>query len=315
MGLSREGKEAGRDGEGDVRMPDLTRPRYGFSHTADSALTSLSRAGVAAGRITVKSAGPGWQAGRVVWQEPAPGEPLTADKDVKLKIAGEGLFYYLPTGMRDNAGDTELGAEELAALFDDPVEKAAYLIRQGGLYFDVRPENRYGCARWIRLFGIEPRDWPEEMWHPLATLLPWLHVRAGTEAGLRQALRTLLGLEVRRIGRRARVTRLAAGQASRLGERASQLGVDLVAGDGLEDEAALALTLGPISLDEYARQRTAEGEARLARVLRLVVPCHLECSVDWLVGDEGRAPRLGEAEENSVLGVNSHLGLEAVVGV
>src|SRR3712207_4062757 len=90
MGLSREGKEAGRDGEGDVRMPDLTRPRYGFSHTADSALTSLSRAGVAAGRITVKSAGPGWQAGRVVWQEPAPGEPLTADKDVKLKIAGEG---------------------------------------------------------------------------------------------------------------------------------------------------------------------------------------------------------------------------------
>lgn len=316
MGVRREADETAReDGESTPLMPDLTRPRYGFSHTVDSALTSLSRMGVAAGRITLKAEGPGWQSSRVVGQDPPPGTALTADKDVKLKVAGEGLFYYLPTGMRDEAREIELGAQELTALFDDPVEKAAYFVRQGGLYFDLRPENSLGCARWIRLFGIAPEDWPREKWGHLAALLPWLHVLAGTETGVRLALKMLLGLEVRRISWRPRVTRLSAEQLSGLGASASHLGVDLLVGDGLEDEAAMALTLGPVSLDEYESQRDGDGEARLARVLRLVVPCHLEWSVDWLVGDESKSPRLGEAGENSVLGVNSYLGSEAEVRV
>lgn len=316
MGVSGRNDGAGRDGSGaPQKMPDLTRPRFGFSHTADSALTSLARAGVAAERITVRAAGAGWQDGRVVWQDPPPNHPLPPDKSVSLKVAGEGVFYYLPTGMRDAVREVELGAMELAEIFDDPVEKAAYFVRRGGLHFDVRPENPLGCARWIRLFGVAPEDWPREKWGRLAVLLPWLHVLAGTEAGLRLALRMLLGLEVRSIGRRPRVTRLGASQRSALGDHASQLGVDLIVGDGLEDEAAFLLTLGPVTLEEYERHRTAEGEAHIARVLRLVVPYHLECSVDWLVGDQSRAPQLGDAVENSVLGINSHLGWEASVRV
>lgn len=308
-------------------MPDLTRPRYGFSHTADSALTSLSRMGIAPERITVKSGGPGWRGGRVVEQEPKAGTVLTSDKPVQLTVGGEGLFHYLPTGMRDEPSARQLGVEgsvavfaalervlsvrKLTALFDDPVEKAAYFVRQAGLYFDVRPENAWGCARWIRLFGVEPDEWPREVWGRLAALLPWLHVLAGTETGLRLALKLLLDLDLKRIGWTPRVTRLGAEQLSVLGQRASQLGVDIVVGDGLEDEAAMRLTLGPVSLEAYGRHQSEKGLRDLARALRLVVPCHLEYEVDWLVGDDTVAPRLGEAGENSVLGINSHLGWKA----
>lgn len=328
MGVNRE-SGAGAGGPA-PRMPDLTRPRYGFSQTADSALTGLSRMGIAPERITLKAGGPGWRDKRVVEQKPAAGTALTSDKTVQLTVGGEGLFHYLPTGMRDEPSAEQLGVEgavalfavlervlsvrKLTALFDDPVEKAAYFVRQGGLYFDVRPENGLGCARWIRLFGVVPEDWPRASWGQLAALLPWLHVLAGTEPGLRLALRLLLGLELKRISWQPRVTRLGAEQLSGLGRRASQLGVDLVVGDGLEDEAAMRLTLGPVTLAEYEGHQTAEGARGLARVLRLVVPCHLECVVDWLVGDDSVAPRLGEAGENSVLGINSHLGWKAAEG-
>lgn len=289
-------------------MPDLTRPRYGFSHDIDSALTSLARADIAPERITIKSGGPGWRSRRVVEQDPPPGHALTADKDVKLTVGGEGLFYYLPTGMRDGGGEGELGTEELAALFDDPVEKAAYFVRQGGLYFDLRPENGVGCARWIRLFGVVPEDWPREKWGRLVVLLPWLHGIAGTEGGLRLALKTLLDLDLKLVSWVPRVTRLGPGQMSGLGARASQLGVDLVVGDGLDDEATLRLTLGPVTLADYDTYHAGEGARRLEQALRLVLPYHLEYRVDWLVGDDSRAPQLGVAEVNSVLGINSHLG-------
>lgn len=289
-------------------MPNLTRPRYGFSHTIDSALTSLARAGITAERITIKSGGPGWRSRRVVAQDPAPGTALTADRDVRLTVGGEGLLYYLPTGMREGSREDEIGTEELMALFDDPVEKAAYFVRQGGLYFDLRPENAIGCARWIRLFGVAPEDWPREKWGQMVVLLPRLHTAAGTEDGLRLALKTLLDLDVKRVGWVPHVTLLSAEQMSSLGARASQLGVDLVVGNGLEDEAALRMTLGPVALADYETYHAGEGARRLEQVLRLVLPYYLEYHVDWLVGDDSRAPQLGVAEVNSVLGINSHLG-------
>jgi hypothetical protein len=211
-------------------MPDGSWPRYGFHHTMDSALASLARAGVAPERITLRRAGRGWQKDRVVRQTPSAGSPLTDDVEVELTVEGDGLFSRLPIGMRDPGPDPERepGIHELAALVDDPIDKAAYYVRQGGLYFDVRPDNAPGCARWVRLFGIDPAEWPQESWYPLAVLLPRLQSLAGREAGLRLALKIFLGLEVSAINRRASRTRLSPEALSHLGERASRLGVDLL---------------------------------------------------------------------------------------
>ena len=40
-------------------------------------------------------------------------------------------------------------------------------------------------------------------------------------------------------------------------------GVDLAVGDGLSDEAALDLTLGPVSLDHYRQHKKPDGEHQL----------------------------------------------------
>ncbi len=289
-------------------MPDLSRPRHGFYHTVDSALTDLTRAGIGAERITIRKAGRGYSKGRIVQQRPAPGVPLTGDVAVELTVEGDNAFYYLPTGMHEGGSRREPGADDLVLLFDDPVEKAAYTVRQGGLYFDVRPENRPGCARWIRLFGIDPEDWPRERWYELAVLLPCLNRLAGREAGLRRAPQVLLRLDVYGITRRPRRTPLAPEEQSRLGERASRLGADLVIGDGMDDEAAMDIILGPVTLAVYREYRTEPGERRLRQVLDLLLPYHAVSTIRWLVGDASRAPRLGNEQENSVLGVNAHIG-------
>lgn len=289
-------------------MPDLTQPRYGYHHMVDSALASLARLGIEPARISIKKAGRGWPRLRVVAQWPAAGKPLDPDTTVELMVEGDGLFYYLPTGMREASREGEIGTQELIALFDDPVEKASYYVRQGGLFFDLRPENRAGCARWIRLFNIEPSEWPEERWYRLAILLPCLRYLAGRESGLRLAMRLLLDLEVAAINWRPRRTFLAAEDQSRLGDRASRLGVDLIVGEGVDDEAALEITLGTVPLATYRRFQTEEGQRRINQTMRLVTPYHWINSVRWLVGDSSRAPRLGDESENAVLGVNSHLG-------
>jgi predicted component of type VI protein secretion system len=193
-------------------------------------------------------------------------------------------------------------------LFDDPVEKAAYYARQGGLYFDVQPENTDGCKRWIRLFGIEPEDWPRQSLYKLATVLPRLHSLAGSEAGLRLGLKLLLEVDVMALHGYRQRTPLASHQLSRLGARASRLDVDLIVGEGLEDEAAVEITLGPVSLAMYDAYQTEAGERRLHQVLHLLLPYHLQYAVRWFVGERHCAPRLGIGEKNAVLGVNTHLG-------
>ena len=288
-------------------MPDLISPQFGFCHTVDSALASLSRAGVSSDRITINKAGRGWLKDRVVEQQPPAGSLLTPDAAINLAVEGDGFLYHLPTGMRESGKEGEIGTEEFTSLFDDAIEKAAYYVRQGGFYFDLRPENRTGCARWIRLFGIAPEAWPVDRWYRLAVVLPCLHHMAGREVGLRLAMKVLLDLDVAAITRRARWTRLDPDEVSLFGQRATRLGADLVISDGMEDEMSLEVTLGPVSLDDY-REHIQEDERRIRQVLDLTLPYHLSYSVGWLVGDSSSAPRLGIDQQNSVLGVNTHLG-------
>lgn len=290
------------------KMPDLTAPQFGFRHTVDSALTTLSRIGIALDRITIRKEGPGWREGCVVNQEPEKETVLTADKSINLKIAGDGLYLYLPTGMREAGATGEIGVREVVSLFDDGVEKAAFYVREGGRYFDLRPENRVGCARWIALFGIDADEWPVDSWYKLALLLPGLHSLAGREEGLRLALGILLQLDIASISWLPRQTRLLPNQISRFGEVASHLGTDLIVGDTLEDEMVLKVVLGPVSLENYLAHQTPEGLRSVDQVIRLAVPYHVVHVVDWLVGDSTRAPRLGVKSENSVLGINTHLG-------
>jgi hypothetical protein len=292
----------------DVLMPDMVSPRHGFHHTVDSALLTLLRLGIGTDRITIRKAGRGWRRSRVIEQQPAATTPRTQDMVVDLTVEGDGMFHHLPVGMREASREGEIGTCELVSIFDDAVEKAAVHMRLGGLFFDVRPENPGGCARWIRLFGIEPEDWPKEKWYKLAILLPRLRYLTGRELGLRLSMRLLLDLEIATISWRPRRTLMDASDRSLLGAAMSRLGVDLIIGDGIDDEALMEITLRAETLEKFRSHQTDEGQKRINQVMRLVAPYHWVYRFKWMIGDINRAPRLGEEIENAVLGVNSHLG-------
>jgi Type VI secretion, TssG len=289
-------------------MPDVTQPRHGFHHTVDSALLTLLRLGVGTDRITIRKAGRGWARSRVTEQQPAAGAPLKQEEVVELTVEGDGMFHHLPVGMREASREGEIGTRELVSIFDDAVEKASVYMRLGGPFFNVRPENPGGCARWIKLFGIEPEDWPKEKWYKLAILLPCLRYLTGRESGLRLSMRMLLDLEIASISWRPRRTLMDASDRSLLGSRDSRLGVDLIVGDGIDDEALMEITLRAETLEKFRRHQTGEGQKRINQVMRLVAPYHWVCRFKWLIGDIDRAPRIGVEIENAVLGVNSHLG-------
>lgn len=289
-------------------MPDVVQPRHGFHHTIDSALLTLLRMGVGTDRIMIRNAGRGWDRSRVIEQQPAAGLPLTQEMMVELTVEGDGMFHHLPVGMREASREGEIGTRELVSIFDDAVEKAAVYMRLGGPFFNVRPENPVGCARWIKLFGIEPEDWPKEKWYRLAVLLPCLRYLTGRESGLRLAMRMLLDLEIASIAWRPRRTLMEASDRSLLGSRDSRLGVDLIVGEGIDDEALMEITMRAETLEKFRRHQTDEGQKRINQVMRLVAPYHWVYRFKWLIGDVSRAPRIGVEVENAVLGVNSHLG-------
>src|SRR5262252_9820838 len=241
-------------------MPDVVQPRHGFHHTIDSALLALLRLGVGTDRVTVRKAGRGWGRSRVIEQQPTAGEPLTQDVMVELTVEGDGMFHHLPVGMREASREGEVGTRELVSIFDDAVEKASVYMRLGGLFFDVRPENPRGCARWIRLFGVEPEDWPKERWYRLAVLLPCLRYLTGRESGLRLAMRMLLDLDIASIAWRPRRTLMDAADRSLLGSRDSRLGVDLIVGDGIDDEALMEITLRAETLEKFRSYQMEENQ-------------------------------------------------------
>jgi hypothetical protein len=292
-------------------MPEMAAPQYGFRHNINSALTTLENLGVSPRRITIRMAGLGWPSGWVVEQKPEAGSPLAADTVVELSVAGLGLFHSLPVGMWDRGVDGAIGAKEIAELFDDPFQKAAHWTWEGARIYNLRPEDRPACGRWIRLFGLDPAAWPEENWYELALLLPALQRQAGREEGIRAALRQLMGLEIVELIPRRRYLPIPAAARCAPGRRNFQLGLDTVIGSRVEDIRAVEIRLGPITLGRYDELQRPESQRRLAAALRLSVPLGQQWSISYEVLDRRRAPRLGIPEANARLAVNTYLGQAA----
>jgi hypothetical protein len=292
-------------------MPEMAAPQYGFRHTVNSALETLEHLGISSRRITIRMAGLGWPAGWIVEQKPEAGTPLSPDTAIELSVAGLGLFHNLPVAMWDHASDGGIGTQEIVELFDDPFQKAAHWIWEGARIYNLRPDDQVACGRWIKLFGLDPSAWPEESWYELSLLVPALQRLAGTEEGIRVAFRQLLGVEVFAIVPRRHFLRIAPQHRCALGRSNWQLGLDTVLGKRVEGLRALEVRLGPLTLARYRELMAPEGQRRLEAVLELCMPLYQARRVSYEVLARRRAPRLGLAESNACLAVNSYLGREA----
>ena len=289
-------------------MPDLCSPRRGIRQRVDAAVASLLHLGVDAERIVVESAGPGWAAGVVARQDPAPGTPITGRTRVVLAVGGAGALDTLPFPLRD-AHDDELRTDRLLALADNPILKVGIFIRRAGGFLALRRDDPVTALRWIEeIFGLSAAPWPRALWYPVARLLPTLHRVAGRPEAVPLALAVVFDLPVAEVSIVSAATERGAGSTTRLGGENARLGVDTVLDGPLPDESALEVRIGPIPLASYLEHTTPSCRAQRDALYRLVLPTHLSRVEErWTVGDPRTGSRLGEGHEPPILGVNCYL--------
>jgi hypothetical protein len=289
-------------------MPDLAQSFYGFRHTIHSALEVLESMAVPSSRITLRMAAAGAPAAHIVRQSPAPGAPLFDDTQITLHVSGLGFCHSLPVPMWQRGGDEGPGTMDMLELLDDPLQKCRHWILEGARLFDISPEDHAACARWIALFGLAPEQWPTECLYPVALILPSLHRLAGTDAGIRLGLDLVLHLPFSELRPKRSFLSIKRENVTLLGSRFNRLSVDHILGDRCEDTGAVELVLGPVDLETYYKFSGPDGQALLEKTLRLLMPCHGERFVSWVVADPSKFPALGIARENSLLGINTYLG-------
>lgn len=291
-------------------MPSLANGTHAYRHSVDSALVSLAAIGVQAQRIQLRRGGrQGASAGTVVRQNPPAGTPLNGSTLVELEIAGLGFSHALPVGMWDSGGEAAAGTREILEGFDDPLEKLKHWFHEGAPLFRIAPDDPQANLRWLALFGVDAAQWPRRLWFRLASLIARMGQLSCSQTGSAFVLQVLLGLPVLQFRYRPSETDLPPDALSRLGAQSSQLGINLLMGSRVEELATLVLEFGPVDLATYERfTADPEGAALLAQTLRLVMPCTTPYEIVWAVLDKERAPRLGVAEENARLGINTHLG-------
>jgi hypothetical protein len=287
-------------------MPNFLASTAGFAHTVDSALLALEQLGVPDARITLHMDGPGRPGLAVVQQSPPAGTPLSSSTRVTLSIAGFGFFHALPLPMREAGGEREMGTREICRGFDSPIQKMARWFRAGAPMFAFSEQRPETCRRWLALFGIDASRWPEELLFRLSFLMPALARLGGRQSGIQLTFRLLFELPLHSV--ESFVTYRKEKQTSRLGEDFSRLGVDWIAGDGLQDVDGIRLRLGPASLARYRYFQSDSGRELLAMACDLCLSAFQDYSIAWLVEDRNRPPVLGDEMKNGILGVNFHLG-------
>ena len=289
-------------------MPDLCRPRRGIRQRVDAAVASLLHMGLDAERIVVESAGPGWAAGVVARQDPAPGTPITGRTRVVLAVGGTGALDTLPFPLRDSHDD-ELRTDRLLALADNPILKLGIFIRRAGGFLALRRDDPVTALRWIEeIFGLSAAPWPRALWYSVARLLPTLHRIAGRPEAVPLALAVVFDLPVAEHRIVTAPAAIRAGLTTRLAGENARLGVDTVLDGPLPDDHALEVRIGPVPLAAYQEHTAPARRAQRDALYRLVLPMHLSRVEErWTVGDARTGSRLGEGHEPPILGVNCYL--------
>lgn len=288
-------------------MPDFVSGTHAFRHNLHTALACLARLHVPVSRIHIKPAGlQGVAPGTVVKQIPEAGTLLNGN--IYLEVAGTGFYHDLPVAMWDSGGEVEPGTREILEPLDDPLQKLAHWIYEGASLLRLAPGNLAAAARWIAFFGLTPEEWPREYWYNLALLLLELPAIAGSEKAIALALDRVFDLPVSSITFRSSLAVLKDSVRTQLGRKSCRLGMDFIVGDAFQDLAHIRIEIGPVPLSRYEEYFGGSRRKLLDRLMDLILPVYMDYELHWVVLDPKQPPRLGIAEQNCRLQINSYLG-------
>ena len=290
-------------------MPDFCTPMRGVRQDIDAALATLRHLAVPLDRVRIERIGGGWKKGTVVRQLPAPGSVIRATTRVVLFVSAPAAVDALPYALRHEQ-EGVFGVVELLPVLDSPTAKLEAFVRDAGGFLELRPEDPRTAWRWIReIFAVHLPTWPDDYLHALARLLPALHRVAGTEEGVRVALRTVFALPVIDVVVARQLLQMRRALQTRLGVSNGRLGVDAVIGDGVTALAHARVFIGPVSLEQYLQHDTAAMRGFRDVLYGLVLPSALLRPVEerWQVAPPARGCVIGTPSEAVRLGINSRL--------
>jgi len=286
-------------------MPDFLDHRP--TSTADAAVASLTRLGVAGERVDLVPVGPleGFR-GEIVGQVPAPGAILDTTTRITLYVSHNTLSDRLPGSLLEPLPSARDEARQTL----EPGQAVDYWQRQVAAYGPGRQllgvmelatqslRRDVGRVGWslaslsqdttyaeqvLNLVHLADLDLSPEEKVFLATALQRMPDRVGTVSGLEKLLTSFLGVQVTTRERPGPELVVPRSEQRPLGTEGCRLGGSLALGPRFRDSRpTLLLVVGPLSLGEFvALQKDRAWRGKAESLLHVMGPA--ACHTEWLL--------------------------------
>jgi hypothetical protein len=297
-----------------MTMPDFINRHHPVR--IDAALMTLLRMDVDLERVEILADGESENyRGEIRHQAPGPGETISPDTRVVLRVGCYGGFDHLPYqffyGLESQglsrSSEWEERGRRLMAPFDAGSVRSLGQTQYEELRFNQGFADRKHLARFLKLFGL---DW-DITWNEMPTALLWLAMLpsfnewAGNPRQVERALEALFGYRFAIRESRPRTYTIPSELQYQLGSGGCRLGHETVLGKTfMECDSCYEVVVKAVRAKDIRLFLPGqESRRRLEQVLDLCMPSHLERTIR--VEPAARIASLGEAPDACYLGYNS----------
>ncbi len=293
-------------------MPDFCNRRFPFHYT--TALCFLMKLGVDISQVDILAFGEFENyKGEILGQEPEPGQVLTGDTRIRLKVGFQSAvdfmpyqFFYGLAGSERRSSAWEDQAREIMAPFDSAVIRHNAAAEYQTLKYNLGVIDKKQVADFLQLFNFElagegSGDEKSLIW---ASLMPFFHYWAGSAALTETALELIFGFKFQIVENVGGEFEIPQEVHYHLGAPSGRLGRETILGKKfLEYDSTYEIFIKGITPEEISDFLPGgTGRKRINEILKLCMPNHLDYRLRFdvrnrktIIGKEKRAAYLGYA--------------------
>ena len=300
-------------------VPPITMPDFCDRHhpvRINTAIVTLLRMGVDLEQVDILADGESENyKGEIRHQEPQPGETISPDTHVVLRVGSYGGFDHLPfqfffglgSHVLTRSSEWEERGRRLMAPFDATSVRSIGRTQYEELRFNQGFADRQHLTRFLKLFGLE---W-DITWNEIPTALLWLailpsfHAWAGNARQVEGILEAIFGYRFMIRESQPRTYAIPQNLCYHLGADSGRLGHETVLGESFREcDSAYEVVVKAVSAsDLHFFLPGQELYCRLEKVLDLCLPSHLERVIR--IEPDSRIACLGDGPSGTYLGYNA----------